>query len=94
MTWKENYRRFKEWYNNNYDPDKDFVANPDLISGNDTLAILSGLWYYKYRVLDKITVDRNATVEKVTKRINKAKTGLLDRKQRFQKAKDSINCKN
>ncbi len=94
LTWKENYRRFKEWYNNNYDPDKDFVANPDLISGNDTLAILSGLWYYKYRVLDKITVDRNATVEKVTKRINKAKTGLLDRKQRFQKAKDSINCKN
>ncbi|QMU64982.1 MAG: hypothetical protein GKR88_12235 [Flavobacteriaceae bacterium] len=94
MTWKENYRRFKEWYNNNYDPNKDFVANPDLIFGNDTLAILSGLWYYKYRVLNRITVDRNTTVEKVTERINPDLKGINDRKQRFQKAKDSINCNN
>ena len=32
LTWKDNYEAFKTWYNNKYDPDKDFVANPDLIS--------------------------------------------------------------
>jgi len=94
LTWKNNYLAFKTWYNNKYNPDRDFVENPDLVSNNDTLAILSGLWYYKTRVLDKITVDSLATVEKITIKVNgTAKKGLKDRKQRFEIAKDSIDCR-
>lgn len=42
---------------------------------------------------DKVTIDSTTTVDAVTKKVNgKAKKGLKDRKERFQKAKDSINC--
>ncbi|MCF6295456.1 MAG: hypothetical protein L3J25_07180 [Flavobacteriaceae bacterium] len=92
LTWKDNYTAFKTWYNNKYDPDIDPVTTPNLISTNDTLAILTGLWYYKTRVVDKITVDSTTTVDKVTLKVNGGDNGLPDRKERFQKAKDSINC--
>lgn len=92
LTWKNNYSSFKTWYNNKYNPDIDPVSTPSIIATNDTLSILSGLWYYKTRVLDKITVDSTTSVSKVTKPINAAKKGLKDRKSRFQKAKDSIKC--
>jgi putative chitinase len=92
LTWKDNYSAFKTWYNNKYDPDKDFVTNPGLVSSNDTIAILSGLWYYKTRVLDKITIDSTTTVSKVTIPINSAEKGIKDRKAKFKKAKDSIKC--
>lgn len=92
LTWKDNYTKFRAWYNSKYTPIIDPVSTPDIISTNDTLAILSGLWYYKTRVVDKITIDSNTTVKAVTKQINTARKGLFDRKERFQKAKDSINC--
>lgn len=93
LTWKDNYTAFKIWYNNKYDPDIDPVTSPDIIASNDTLGILSGLWYYKIRVVDVVTIDSATTVDKVTILINgKKKIGLADRKERFQKAKDSINC--
>jgi len=93
LTGKTNYTGFKTFYNNNFDPDIDPVANPNLISTNDTLAILSGLWYYKKRVLNKITVDSTTTVEKVTWKINGGYTGLADRKVKFNTIKDTITCK-
>ena len=94
LTWKDNYSSFKTWYNNKYDPDIDPVSNPEIIATNDTLSILSGLWYYKTRVVDKITINSSTTVDKVTVKINgKAKKGLKDRKEKFKKAKDSIKCK-
>ncbi|WP_299114735.1 hypothetical protein, partial [uncultured Winogradskyella sp.] len=93
LTGKTNYTNFKTWYNNKYDPDKDFVANPDLLKNNDTIAILSALWYYKKSVLDKITVDSITTVKKVTEKVNGGSNGLADRKTKFAKAKDSIKCR-
>lgn len=93
LTWKDNYTDFKTWYNNKYDPDIDPVSNPDIIASNDTLAVLSGLWYYKTRVVDKISITNSTSVSKVTKPINPKLKGLKDRKKKFQKAKDSINCK-
>jgi len=92
LTWHDNYKDFKTWYNNKYDPDIDPVTTPNLIATNDTLAILSGLWYYKTRVVDAITIDSTTTVRKVTKPINPGYSGIEDRKERFKKAKDSINC--
>lgn len=63
-----------------------------MIATNDTLAVLSGLWYYKKRVVDKITIDSTTTVNKVTYPINPELKGLKDRKEKFQKAKDLIKC--
>lgn len=93
LTWKDNYRAFMNWYNNNYDPDIDPVSNPDIISSDENLSVLSGLWYFKKRVIDKIPIDSLTTVKTVTKPINPRLKGLKDRKARFQKAKDSIICK-
>jgi putative chitinase len=92
LTWKDNYQAFKTFYNNKYDPDIDPVAEPEIIATNKDLAILSGLWYFKIKVLDKIAIDSTTSVVKVTIPINPAKVGIEDRKERFQKAKDSINC--
>ncbi|MFI0429955.1 glycoside hydrolase family 19 protein [Mariniflexile sp. HMF6888] len=94
LTWKANYEDFQTWYNANNDPDIDVVTNPDLLSTDNNLAILSGLWYFKTRVLDKYKdFDKEATVDNVTIKINgKKKKGLADRKARFNKAKENINC--
>jgi len=92
LTWKENYAAFKTWYNNKYNPDIDPVTTPNIIADNVKLSIMSGLWYYKKRVLDKITVDSTTTVSQVTIPINDQLTGIKDRKERFKKAQDSINC--
>jgi putative chitinase len=93
LTGKSNYQSFKTWYNSKYDPDKDFVSDPNIISNNDTVAILSGMWFYKKRVLDKITIDSTTTVEKVTKKINGGTVGLSSRETWFNTIKDTINCK-
>ena len=93
LTWKSNYQSFKTWYNNKYTSNIDPVGSPGILATNDTLSVLSGLWYYKTRVVDKITIDSLTTVDKVTIKINgKAKKGIADRKVKFKKAKDSINC--
>ena len=93
LTGKSNYTSFKTWYNNKYDPDKDFVDTPNLISDNDTISILSALWFYKTNVIDKITIDSTATVEAVTKKVNGGTNGLPHRKEIHTKAKDSIDCR-
>lgn len=92
LTWEDNYSDFKTWYNELYDPDIDPVTSPEIIADNDTLAILSGLWYYKTRVVDAIEINQSTPVSKVTYPINSGLTGLDDRRQKFNKAKDSINC--
>jgi len=93
LTWKSNYQSFKTWFNNKYDPDRDFAGNPDLVSLIDTFAILSGLWYYKTRVIDKITIDSNVLVKAVTKKINGGDNGLTDRQKRYDSAKAKIICR-
>ncbi len=89
LSGRKNYTNFKTWYNK-YDPDKDFVGNPSLLKNNDTVAIVSAMWFYKTEVLDRITVDSTTTVKKVTKKVNGGKIGLDDRKALFTKAKDLI----
>lgn len=92
LTWKDNYKDFRDWYNDQYEPDIDPVSNPEIISSNEMLAIISGLWYYKTRVVDKININITTTVRTVTKPINPANKGISDRKEHFQKAKNTINC--
>jgi predicted chitinase len=62
------------------------------LKANDTVAILSALWFYQKRVLNNNTVDSGTSVKKITKKVNGGINGLADREIRFLQAKDSINC--
>jgi putative chitinase len=90
LTGKYNYQIFSNFYNNNYDSTINLVANPELVSSNKTIAVISALWYYKNIV--SIEIDSNTTVEELTYEINGEDNGLDDREQKFEKAKNNINC--
>ena len=92
LTGKYNYQEFTTFYQKNYDNTKDFVLNPELIASNKELSVLSALWFYKKKVLDKITVDDDTSVEKVTYKINGGQQGLSHRKKLTEKAKKEIEC--
>ena len=68
------------------------MTNPNQVKSNDTIAILSALWYYKTSVLDKITVDSTTTSLAVTRKVNGGTNGKKHRKELYEKAKDSIDC--
>ncbi|SEG52475.1 glycoside hydrolase family 19 protein, partial [Algoriphagus boritolerans] len=93
LTGKDNYSGFTNFYSSYISSDHDFLLNPDLIESNIEIGILSAMWYFKDRVLDKISGVSELTVDKVTKRINGSfKAGLDDRKNWFEIAIDLITC--
>ncbi len=92
LTGRSNYQKFTDFYQDEYDANKDFTTNPDELATDTEIAILSALWYYKKRVQDKLTIDSTTTVLKVTKKVNGGKTGLKDRKELHTKAKTNIDC--
>jgi len=94
LTFKGNYQAFQDFYNNEYDPDIDVINSPDLIVQNDTLAVLSAMWFYKENVLDRFTVDSTTTVRRVTKKINPALAGRAQRQALYNKVRDSLTCQN
>jgi len=57
--------------------------------------IISGLWYFKKNVLDKITIDANTSADKVTQKVNKytTKGSYAERRNYLTKAKQYITCK-
>ncbi|HLP06178.1 MAG TPA: glycoside hydrolase family 19 protein [Paludibacter sp.] len=94
LTGKKNYKGFQDDYNKiASNTDIDLVSNPDLLLTNPDIAIQSAMWYYKKKVLDKIDIN-NASVEKVTYKINTRAEGLPSREAKFSKAKTYIDCNN
>jgi putative chitinase len=92
LTGKSNYGQFNNFYVNKFDENADFLNNPELISNDLELAVISALWYYENRVTKRITVDENTEVEKVTLLVNGGDNGLPHRKELFDKVKLFINC--
>lgn len=92
LTGRANYTKFNTFYQDNIDENVDIVLNPDLVASDMEIAIISALWYYKKRVLDKITLDSNTTVLKVTELVNGGDNGLNDRKQIFEDCSVHIDC--
>ncbi|WP_133242658.1 hypothetical protein [Flavobacterium psychrotolerans] len=68
-----------------------FYQEPDNISSG-LHSVLSAMWYFKYRVLDKMTIDANTSVKDVTKKINSGLKALDKRESFFESAKNKINC--
>ena len=68
------------------------MNNPDLVASNKEIAVISDLWFYKKNVLDKIIVDGNISVEKVTEKVNGGTSGIEDRIELHTKSKSNIDC--
>jgi predicted chitinase len=92
LTWKGNYDSYVDFLNS-----IDFgwsYSHPSNLENVVMHAIMSGMWYFKDRVLDKITIDENTTSNTVTKKINRYtdKSSKQLRENYFNKAIEVIDC--
>lgn len=92
LTGKSNYQAFQTHYNSNFSTPINLINNPSLLATNEELAVISAMWYYQKRVLNKVTVDENTNSDNVTYRINGGYNGKEDRQTRTAKAKQEIDC--
>ena len=90
LTGRYNYRQFNQFYQANFDAGSDFLNNPSQVASSTKVSVISALWYYKTRVLNRIEIDASTSVEDVTIKINKRKRGLENRKTKTKRAKDHI----
>ncbi len=91
LTGKYNYNQYHDYLisigkGNLYQSQDDLVNDPN--------RILSAMWFFKTKVLDKINIDENTSADKVTKRINKNtdKDSYTKRRIFFENIKSKINC--
>ncbi len=96
LTWKNTYMKFDEWLKSNYPESyQDVVANPDLVATNEEISVLSALWEWKEKKLNKIAdkalkdcTKSDYNFKNLTQKIN---VGLVDIKQRYEYFEKSIN---
>jgi predicted chitinase len=93
LTGRENYTKFSNWYKQNVDSSIDIKNNPSLLELNTEIGTISGLYFFKTKVLDKIVVNENTNISTVTKIVNTKKEGLKERKEYLIEAKNKIHCK-
>ncbi len=68
----------------------DIVTNPELIASDLQIGIISAMWYFKTRVLDRLN---ELTIANITKKINVTyQVGLEERKSWFETAIEFITC--
>lgn len=91
LSGKYNYKEFNDFYQKKYGKTKNLITNPELVATDKEIAIISALWFYNTKI--NITIDSKTTVESITKLVNGGDNGLIDRKNKFKKAKTNINCK-
>ena len=95
LTGRSNYSTFNNFYRQNYDNTKNLLTNPGLLASDKKIAVISALWYFKNRVIDKLPngINTNTSVKKVTKKVNgNGNKGLTHRKELHTKAKENVNC--
>lgn len=92
LTGKNNYTAFNNFYRNNYDSSVDIINNPDLLTSNKEMMVISALWFYKNNVLNRIKVNENTSVKSVSVKVNGGTNGLNDRIQIFNIAINIIKC--
>ena len=82
LTGRYNYGKFTDFYKLNYDATKDFETNPELLQSNTEIAVISALWFYKKKVLDKFipTMTNAAKSNKVSRLINGGNKGKKRKK--------------
>jgi len=86
LTGKSNYKAFSDFYKKTYNKDINLIENPEILATDLELALISALWFFKERVLEKTNIEF-ATVEKVTSLVNGGNLGLEERRNYFNKAR-------
>lgn len=83
LTWKDNYLAFQKHLRRSFPKEYgeiDLVSNPDLVSSDIRIGLLSALWYFKTRVVDRMHGGVHAaSVERVTLALNPNASTLSDR---------------
>ena len=96
LTGRTNYTKFNTYYQTNYGNIVNVLNDPDLLANtsNPKIGVISGLWFFKTEVIDRIQGGINATttVKKVTKKVNGGDEGIDNRKILFQSTSQYINC--
>ncbi|AFL84191.1 putative chitinase [Belliella baltica DSM 15883] len=92
ITGKYNYEQFNKFYNEKFNANIDLIKNPEMVSNNIELAVISALWYFENKVLKKIDINEFTNIKKVTQLVNGGENGLPHRRELFNKVKDIINC--
>jgi putative chitinase len=78
LTGKNNYTRFSE------DMDVEAVDNPDMVSEDKEVALMSAIWYWNTNNLNKYA--DSGDIKTLTKRINGGYIGLEDRIHHWEEA--------
>lgn len=93
LTGRENYENFSNWYKDNINSNSDLLSNPGLLQTDLEVGTISGMYFFQRNVLNKITVDENTSINKITYRVNSKMEGLNERKAFLKDAKENIDCK-
>ena len=78
LTGKNNYRTFGE------DLGIDVMSNPNIVSENMEVCVMTGFWFWKKNGLVKYSNREN--FKTLTKRINGGYNGMQDRVKKFEKS--------
>lgn len=93
-------KTFSKHYNAQYSPQFDITGNPDIVQTNTLLAVVSGLHYFNYRVMNpfgkyKPGVDLSNTAIKtigaVTLRVNGGYIQKKERRKAVEKAIEALH---
>jgi len=93
LTGRENYTKFSDWYKQNINSNIDIENSPNLLETNIEIGTISGLYFFKTKVLDKMAVNGNTDISRITLIVNSKQEGLKERKKYLIEAKNKINCK-
>jgi len=94
LTGKSNYQNFQNFYNEKYGQNIDFINDPDIITNNSEIAIISAMWYFQNKVINKTRLSSgfNEPVREITKKVNGGLNGLSDRITFYNTCDIKINC--
>lgn len=82
LTGKDNYQGFQDWVNKNNTNPVDIINNPDLLSTDISLGLLSAVWLFAVAKNLWPVCDQGVgleTVKEVTRKVNGGENGLQDR---------------
>jgi predicted chitinase len=72
--------------------DLQLSPNPDLLITNHDLDVISSLWFFQTKILNRLAINANTKVKDVSYLVNGGNNGLNQRIKTFNVAKDNLNC--
>jgi predicted chitinase len=92
LTGKDNYTAFNSFYNSNYSNSTNFISSPNQINSSSATSLISALWFFKTRALDKISINSNTSIDRVSLIVNGGTNGLPERRKVYKTLQSYINC--